>query len=88
MIEGLVDDALLTASWTDINGDTVQSDIMQTSGVNMTATLDFYPLFSSHGGRYVCNASITIPATSTVKSNSEPYDVIIHSNYCITYTYS
>ncbi len=79
MIEGLVDDAVFTTSWTDNTGDPVQSAVAYYNSSTIS-TLEFDPLFSSHGGQYMCNASITIPAISTVKRSSEPHNVIIQGN--------
>lgn len=80
VVEGLTDDALVATSWIDSTGDPVQSNVVQISDVNTTATLEFEPLLLSHGGRYICNVSITISAISTVRRNSEPYDIITQSN--------
>ena len=74
VIEGLVDDAVVTISWTDSSGDPVESDVMQS---NMTSTLEFDPLLLSHGGQYICNTSIIIPVISAVKRSSEAYNIII-----------
>lgn len=89
VVDGLADDVVFAVSWADSNGDPVQSDSMQRDGVNTTLILEFDPLLSSHGGQYTCNASITVPAISTVRRNSEPHDIIIQSNnnrlslYCL-----
>ncbi len=80
VIEGLVDDASVTTSWTNNRGEPIQPDFMQTSGINKTATLEFNPLLLSHGGQYVCNASIAIAGISIVKTNSQLYDITIQSN--------
>lgn len=79
VIKGLTDDAQIATSWIDSRGETVESSIVETSYVNATAILKFEPMLLSHGGRYTCNASITIPATSTVKQNSKPYDLTAQS---------
>ena len=79
VIEGLVGDALVVGSWLDGRGNPVQGDSTQMDSVNTTLTLEFNPLLSSHGGRYTCNASITISSISTVKRNSAPYDITIRS---------
>ena len=63
----------------------MKSSVMEMSEVNTTVTLKFEPLLLSHGGHYTCNASITIPATSTAKQNSEPYDLTVPSKYYIFY---
>ena len=81
VIDGLTDDVILDTSWTDNAGDPAQLDSAYTvSGVNTTLTLNFNPLLSSHGGQYTCNASVTITATSTVRRNLEPHNIIIQSN--------
>lgn len=80
VIDGLVDDALVTTSWTDREGNLLQSDSVQIASVNTTLTLDFFPLVLLHGGQYTCNASVTIPAITSTKRNSEPYDITIQSN--------
>ena len=85
VVEGLADGASIAASWTDDRRNPLQSDILQTSNTNTTLTLEFVPLFSSHGGRYMCNASIIVPMISTVKMSSEPYDIIIQSNTLIVF---
>ena len=77
VVDGLADDVILTVSWTDNN--LMQSDFTQGDGVNTALTLEFDPLLSSHAGRYTCNASISVPAVSAVKINSEPHDIIIQS---------
>ena len=82
VIEGLIPDAVVSLSWADIRGDPIQRSFMQTSGINTTSALHFSPLLLSHGGQYVCNASITISAISTVKQNSQPYDIITQSKAC------
>ncbi len=88
VIEGLVDDAILAISWTDSEQNTVPSNIMQVSSTNRTSTLEFTPLLSSHGRRYICNASITVPATSTLKKNSETTDITVQSNVLYLYNYT
>ena len=80
VIDGLVDDALVTTSWTEGRGTSLQADSVQTYNENTTLTLEFTPLLSSHGGQYICTASVTIPAISVVRRNSESYDIIIQSN--------
>ena len=87
VIEGLADGASITASWTDDRRNPLQSDISQTLNTSTTLTLEFIPLFSSHGGQYMCNASITVPVISTVKRSSEPYDIIIQSNIACIESY-
>lgn len=80
VVDGLADDVILAVSWTDNSGEPVQPDSLQRDSVNTTLTLEFDPLHSSHGGRYTCNASITVPEISTVRRNSEPHDITIQSN--------
>lgn len=80
VVEGLVDDALITTAWTDSRRNPLPSDIMQTSSTNTTSMLEFNPLFTSHGGRYTCDAFITISTISIQKRNLEVYDIIVQSN--------
>ena len=85
VIEGLVDDATLAISWTNEEQNTVPSTLIEVSSTNQTITLDFTPLLSSHGRRYICNASITIPAISTVKRSSETTGITVRSNVLILF---
>lgn len=78
VVDGLADDVMLTVSWTDNNSTQLDSTLGDRIGV--TLALEFDPLFSSHGGRYTCDASILVPAVSTVRTNSEPHDIVIQSN--------
>lgn len=80
VVDGLSDDVIIAVTWADNNGDPVQLDSIWRDDVNTTLTLEFDPLLSSHGGRYTCNASISIPAISTVRRNSEPHDIVIQRN--------
>lgn len=84
VIEGLTDDAQIATSWLDSKGEMVKSSVVEIFEVHAMATLKFEPLLLSHGGRYSCNASITIPATSTVKQNSKSYDLIVKSKSSIS----
>ena len=81
VIEGLTEDAVISTSWTNSRGDLMISDITQVSDVNTTSTLEFMPIMTSQGGSYICNASINISTLSVYKSNSEPYDISIQSEY-------
>lgn len=73
VVKGLVDNAMLNISWIDSNGDSLEPGAQTVN----TSSLEFEPLLLSHGGRYTCNASITIPALSVVKRSFENHDVII-----------
>ena len=79
IINGLVEGTFFEASWTNANGITLQMDNSQDTGPNKTIALDFAPLLLSYGGRYACSASVTIPGISLMRTNSEPFDVIIQS---------
>ena len=43
--------------------------------------LHFSPVEASHGGQYICNASITIPELSIAKTSSQAYDVTVQRKY-------
>lgn len=81
VIEGLSDDAVLAISLADSRGDPVPSNVVQVSDVETMAEVMFQPLLLSHGGYYICNASITISAASIVKRNSKVHDIITQSKW-------
>lgn len=74
IITGVVDGTVVSVAWLDSSGNLVQS-----SSSTLVNTLYFEPLVLSHGGQYTCNSSITIPMTSTVRSNLEVRNVIVQS---------
>lgn len=79
VIENLAPHASVALTWTDRRGDYIQPSYVETSGANTTSTLDFSPLLLSHSGRYICNASITIPDIATVKRNAQSYNITTQS---------
>ena len=86
VLEKLVDTAVLTVSWADAMGDVVSEDGIDATviaeTVNTTA-LSFRPLYTSHGGRYICRASLDIPELSTSVNTSIARDVFVESEYVV-----
>ena len=85
-----------TLEWLDtdtniVGGNDITVGPPITTNTNSTLTLTFNPLYTSHGGRYTCRASINISAISLSNSN-ETFDVVVQSksfkdvNYMLSYS--
>lgn len=79
VLEGIVGNVILNSTWTNVSGHPLQSDLTTTHGASASFMLHFSPLYASHGGQYICNASVTVPELSVVKKSSQTYDVIVQS---------
>ena len=83
ILEDIVENVLLSSTWSNAYGHPLQQNI--TTIHNATASfmtlLYFSPVYVSHGGQYICNASITVPELSLVKTSSHTYDVIVQCKF-------
>ena len=79
IIEDIVENALLSSTWSNANGHPPQQNITTIHNVNASfmTLMYFSPVYASHGGQYICNTSITVPELSLVKTSSHTYDVIV-----------
>lgn len=80
-LEDIAENVALSGTWTDVYGHPLQQDLTITHGATVSMALHFSPVDASHGGQYICNASITVPELSIVKTSSQPYDVIVQCKY-------
>lgn len=80
VVAGLSDSVVVATSWTDSEGNPLQSDAPLMSGSNTSLALTFNPLFMSHGGQYFCTATISIVELSIQRMNSVPLDITVQSN--------
>ena len=81
-LEDITENIALSGSWTDINGRLLQDDVTTThAGTTTSIMLHFSTINASHGGQYICNASITVPELSLVKTSTQHYDVIVQRKY-------
>ena len=81
ILENIVGNAILSSTWTNVNGHPLQPDLAITHGASTSLVLHFSPLYASHGGQYICNASVTVSELSIIKKSSQPYDIIAQSKY-------
>jgi hypothetical protein len=80
VVAGLSDSVVVATSWTDSEGNPLQSDTILMSGSNTSLALMFNPLFTSHSGQYFCTAMISIMELSIQQLNSVPLDITVQSN--------
>ena len=80
VVAGLSDSVVVATSWTDPEGNPLQSDTALMSGSNTSLALMFNPLLTSHSGQYFCAASISIVELSVQQMNSVPLDITVQSN--------
>ena len=80
VVAGLSDGVVVATSWTDSEGNPLQSDTTLMSGSNTSLALVFNPLLTSHSGQYICTATISIVELSIQQMNSVPLDITVQSN--------
>ena len=80
VVAGLSDSVVVATSWTDPEGNPLQSDTSLMPGSNTSLALMFNPLFTSHSGQYFCTTSISIVELSVQETNSVPLEIIVQSN--------
>ena len=74
-----------TLEWVGPDGTPVLSEHNITVGTPMvddnvtTLTLNFTPLNSSHGGEYICKATVSVPELSVTLSKRATRDLIVTS---------
>ncbi len=78
VVEHLVVDPVV--EWVVSTGDTPPAGDTVTSGVVSTRTVSYDSLLTSHGGRYMCRASISISGMN-VAQNEDSIDITIQSKY-------
>ena len=87
VVEGLVVKPVV--QWLDpfsnaiVNGSDFTVGNPVTNGTTTTLTLTFNPLHTSHGGRYTCQASVTVNVVSISVSNSTTFDVRLQSKLLV-----
>ena len=79
ILEGIVGNVILSSTWTNASGNPLQPDLTTTYDASVSFILHFSPLYASHGGQYICNASVTVPELSITKKSSQTYDIITRS---------
>ena len=79
VIPDLVETAVVSTSWTDNEGNTVQSDVTLMSDSITSVALQFNPLYTSSVGQYFCTSSISIPELSVQQRNSQPFNITVQS---------
>ena len=72
--ETLVSTKELIVIWLDGAGNIISNKTVL-SGFALTLSLDFHPLLASHGGQYICLASLTIPEISSSMNSSSSINV-------------
>ena len=88
VVEGLV--AQPDVIWVDSGGNAVMSGVndvnvgnVMRSGRESTLGLEFNPLHTSHGGQYICRATINIPSIGVSGlSGSSSQNVVVQSKHC------
>lgn len=80
-LEDITENSVLSGTWTDINGHSLQQDLITVNETTSFFMLHFTPVDTSDGGQYICNASITVPKLSVVTASSKFYDIVIQSEY-------
>lgn len=85
-LEDITENVALSGTWTDINGRLLQDDVTTThAGTTASVILHFSTVNASHGGQYICNASITVPELSLVRTSSQHYDVVVQRKHIYMY---
>lgn len=80
-LEDIAENSILSGTWTDVNGHSLQQDLIIVNETTSFFMLHFTPIDTSDGGQYICNASITVPKLSIVTAFSKFYDIIIQREY-------
>ena len=77
-VDNLVESALVTVYWSGdgVGSDGVTVDSTTNSG---NSTLTFYPLLTSHGAHYTCQAMINIPSINVMVTSSNSTNVMVQS---------
>ena len=79
ILVNIAGNAILSSTWTNANGHPLEPDLIITHSASTSLMLHFSPLYASHGGQYICNASVTVPELSKIVQSSQPYDIIAQS---------
>ena len=79
----VAESVIVVTSWTDREGNPLQPDATIMSGSNTSLALMFSPLFTSHGGQYVCTATISIVELSIQRTNSMPLEITVQSKVLV-----
>lgn len=84
VISGLVQSVSIMNFWMDTSGNPIVRDYITVeesidSNIATTISLHFEPLLTSHGGQYVCQASVAIPEIMALQNNSVTTDVAVQS---------
>ena len=79
VVSDLIQSTVVATSWTDSEGSLLSPDATLISGLNTSSVLQFSPLYTSSGGRYLCTASVSIPELSVQQTSSQPFDITVQS---------
>ncbi len=80
-VEDIVQNIVLNGTWIGANGHPLQQHLTITNGTTASIALHFSSVDASHGGQYICNASITVPELSIVKTSSQRYNVNVQRKH-------
>ena len=62
-------------------GNGVTESATATSGVTSERNVTFSPLRTSHGAQYTCQAVVSIPSISLVRTGSSSRDILVQSEW-------
>ena len=81
VVDHLTSSTLITVQWSggSVGSVGITESATTHSGVISTRTLTFTPLLTSHGAEYICQAEISIPSISVVKTGSNRIAVMVKS---------
>lgn len=84
VIDGLTDDAALTIFWTDdsggrLSGGSYGAGTQVPLATTTNLTFSYAPLLTSHGGRYICIANLSVSNLSMNRSASSSIDLTVNS---------
>ena len=63
------------------SGDGVTESATATSGVTSERNVTFSSLRTSHGAQYTCQAEVSIPSISLVRTGSSSRDILVQSEW-------
>ena len=81
VVEYLVAEPTVQWSGGSVDSEDVTESDTATSGVMSERSVTFNPLRTSHGAQYTCQAEVSIPSISLVRTGSSSRDILVQSEW-------